>query len=172
MKTRSCHLARRFFRSLRRGDISPQEVEWVYLYLSEEEIDLWERMSPADRRHGVGVAREVEESLGSSEPPIIVAALLHDVGKVTSGFGTLARVLVTLVGAVTAPSRHQHWEVRSGLFGRLGRYLRHSEQGAALLHAAKSDPVVVTWAAEHHLPRSRWTLAVSIAGPLKEADNE
>ena len=70
--------------------------------LGDGELGLWRRMSGADRRHSVVVARRVESVLGGPEgpdlaaaagdggTPLLAAALLHDVGKVRSGLGTFS----------------------------------------------------------------------------------
>ena len=56
----------------------------------------------------------------------MAGALLHDVGKLESGLGTLARVVATIVGPRTA---------------RFRRYHDHERIGADLLVAAGSTPV-------------------------------
>jgi hypothetical protein len=121
-------------------------------------------MSGADRRHATGVARLVVADLGSDATrPVVAAALLHDSGKVVSDLGTLARVGATLVGAVAGRDRPS---------GRVGQYLRHPSLGADLLREAGSDPLTVTWAAEHHLPPERWTLPPACAAALAAADDD
>lgn len=134
--------------------------------LGSGEVALWRRMSGPDRRHAVGVARDVEARLaGAAARPVVAAALLHDVGKVDAGLGTLARVPATLVGLV-ARERAAAGE------GRVARYLRHDVIGAALLEAAGSDPLTVAWAREHHLAPSRWTVPVEVGAALKAADDD
>ena len=172
MRVRPAHLARRFVGSLRWGDVAPTDADWVHLCPLPGEADLWERMSDADRRHALGVARKVDGQLGGAQRPVLAAALLHDVGKVTSGLGTWARVAATLVGAVTSTPRHERWAARRGARGRLGRYLRHPAEGAALLSDSGSDPLTVAWAAEHHHPSSRWTVEASVAEALWSADDD
>jgi hypothetical protein len=115
-------------------------------------------MSGPDRRHAVGVARAVPA-------PLAAAALLHDVGKVEAGLGTLARVPATLVGLVA-----RERVVRGN--GRIARYLRHDALGADLLAAAGADPLTVAWAREHHLPPARWTVPADAGAALKAADDD
>jgi hypothetical protein len=95
----------------------------------------------------------------------LAAALLHDVGKIDSGLGTLARVPATLVG-LAARDR-----VAAG-DGRTARYLRHDAIGATLLVEAGAHPLTIAWAAEHHLPPSRWTVPSEWALALKAADDD
>ncbi len=130
------------------------------------EHDLWQRMSGPDRRHAAGVAHDVAARLGAeATPPVLAAAILHDVGKVESGLGTLARVPATVAGLVARDRATRGT-------GRVARYLRHDAIGAALLEAAGSDRLVVAWAREHHLPPDRWTLPRPIADALKAADGD
>lgn len=151
------HLIKRFFGSLRRG--APRDEAWAIAQLLPGERAVWTRMSDADRRHAVGVAQH----LGDRPRPVLAAALLHDAGKIESGFGTFARVGATLAGMVRD---RQRWR------GRIGDYLRHDELGAELLERAGSDPLTVAWAREHHLPPERWTVPPDVGAALKAADDD
>jgi hypothetical protein len=158
------HLARRFFASLRPGGPSPPDEAWVAGILSDGELALWRRMSPADRRHAVGVARRTEEAVGpeGATRSLLAAALMHDVGKVVSALGPFRRAAATVAG-------------RSGprLLGRRAReYLEHDRIGALMLEEAGSDPLTVTWAREHHLPPERWSVPPTTAQALKQADDD
>ena len=127
------------------------------------EQDLWARMPRVDRKHAAGVAREVDRLLGGAERPVIAAAVLHDVGKVESGYGTFRRVMATVAATVVDRDRAR---------GRLGAYLRHDRLGAELLDAAGSDPLTVAWAREHHLPPDRWTVPGPVGRALAAADDD
>jgi hypothetical protein len=141
--------------------------------LSERELALWRRMSRADRRHAAGVAHRVERTLGhEAGPPVLAAALLHDVGKVSAGLGTYGRVVATLAGAAAGQKMADAWTQGRGFTRKVGLYLRHATLGADMLAMAESDPLTVTWAREHHLPRDEWTLPPAIAAALKEADDD
>ncbi|HEY3700674.1 MAG TPA: HD domain-containing protein [Acidimicrobiales bacterium] len=168
------HLARRFAGALSPAGPDPEAEKWVGGILSDPELALWRRMSGPDRRHAVGVAHRVLAALGPDEAtaPVRAAALLHDVGKVEAGLGTLGRVPATVLGTVSGHRRAEHWARGRGPLGRVGRYLDHSRIGAELLERAGSDPLTVRWAAEHHLPSDRWHLPDSVATALKAADDD
>jgi hypothetical protein len=148
------HLTKRFFGSLWPGGPSRSAQVFVARVLEPAELDLWQRMSAPDRRHSVAVARRID---GPSE--MVAAALLHDVGKVEAALGTFGRVMATIIG----PGRAT---------GRLALYLRHDIIGEQLLRDAGARPLVVTWAAEHHLPSERWTVPPEIGAALKAADDD
>jgi len=169
------HLARRFFGSLSGAEPEPVDAAWVQGVLRPGEAGLWARMSAPDRRHAVGVARAVETELGpGATQAVLAAALLHDVGKVDSGLGTMARVVATMVGRPAVRRRSAELAERGGPLGKLGRYLRHPEIGGALLGEAGSDTLTRAWAESHHRPEERWDPAVPVATGrvLKAADDD
>ena len=167
------HLVKRFFGSLWPLGPSKKNELWAAELLLPEQRKLWFRMSRADRRHAVGVARRVERALGhEATPPILAAALLHDVGKLDSGLGTYGRVIATVAGAVGGREMAKDWSKAGGFTRRVGLYLRHAELGGDMLDMARSDPLTSAWAREHHLPEDQWTLPPAIARVLKDADDD
>lgn len=154
------HLSRRFFGSLSRTEPSSVDTAWATGCLYPGEVALWGRMSVADRRHALGVARQVVILLGPDvKRDVVAAALLHDVGKVDSNLGSLARAMATVLDRRAGNSRY-------------ARYRRHDEIGARMLQEAGSDPLTVTWAREHHMAPYRWTLPPEVTGALKSADDD
>jgi hypothetical protein len=163
-------LARRFFTSLRSTPPPAADDAWAEGHLLAGEALLWRRLSGADRRHAIGVGRGAIELLGGAAPrPVVAAALLHDIGKIEAGLGTIGRAAVTAAAMVVGPDRLGR---RSARPTRAWRYLHHSDLGAALLTAAGSDPLTVAWTLEHHLPPDRWTLPPAVAQALKAADDD
>jgi hypothetical protein len=122
------HLSRRFLTSLSRRQPSVADTAWADSHLLDGESVLWHRMTAADRRHSITVARRFE-SLGEQwSREEIAGALLHDVGKLDSGLGTLGRVVATVAGPRT---------------DRFHRYHDHERRGADLLvEAGSSEPTI------------------------------
>ena len=171
---RGAHLAKRFFGSLWPAGPSSSTEAWVASVLSPSELDLWRRMSRVDRRHAAGVARRVEVTLGPDQatPPVLAAALLHDVGKVASGLGTYGRVVATIAGGLVGHAYAEAWASTGGFTRRVGLYLGHGRLGADMLALAGSDPLTVGWARDHHRPEEEWALPAEIGAALKEADDD
>ena len=158
------HLARRLFASLRPFEPSARDEALARGSLDEQALDLWLQQAPGDRRHSAAVAREVARAAGDEPVPewVITAALLHDVGKVDTGLGVVGRVVAGVLKLV-----------RVGRFpGRVGRYLRYPEVGAAMLADAGCDPRAVAWAAEHHRPARQRTAPARWADRLAAADHQ
>jgi len=139
------HLIRRFISSLSRREPGVADIAWVNSQLLEGESRLWHRMTAADRRHSIAVARRFGGS-GAWSRDEIAGALLHDVGKLESGLGTVSRSVATIVGPRTQ---------------RFRRYYAHESLGADMLTAAGSSEITV------ELVRGRGPAAAA----LVEADN-
>ncbi len=174
------HLAGRFFVALMPMGPAPADESWALDHLLNGERELWKRMSGPDRRHAIGVARDSIRLLAPDQPPreVVAAALLHDVGKVESSFGTFARAGVTFAGIIFGRSGVLRWAGRAPSDGRpsrrarVGLYLTHDSLGAALLENAGSEQLTVSWAAEHHMAPEKWTVDHGIGAVLKAADGD
>lgn len=175
------HLARRFFGSLSNDPPAAIDDQWIRAQLLPGEIVLWERMSAPDQRHSLQVARNVLRERPDATRPVIAAAILHDVGKLVSGYGTFGRVAATvfwvLVPGSTKGRLAHRWTGGDGmgrtrLARRLGEYRVHPELGRELLVQAGSDTFTSNWAAEHHTPFERWTVSVEWGAVLKECDDD
>jgi hypothetical protein len=174
------HLSRRFFIALWPVGPAPADQSWALDNLLNGERALWQRMSRPDRRHAVGVARDTIRLLGPdhARQDVIAAALLHDVGKVESSFGTFARAGVTFAAIGFGRSRLLRWAgepsaaARPSRRNRVGLYLTHDRLGAALLEDVGSQALTVSWAAEHHLAPELWTVDATIGAALKAADDD
>jgi len=126
--TSVAHLARRFVTSLSRTPPPAADVEWAVGHLLPAEAELWAAMTVQDRRHSILVARRFVAFAPHARRPEVAAALLHDVGKLASGLGTLGRVLATVLGPRTARFRTYH---------------DHERLGAEMLDAAGSPSATV-----------------------------
>jgi len=168
------HLGGRFLGALWPGGPAGDDERWALGQLLPGECELWHRMSGPDRRHAVRVARTSAQLLErAGEAPrreIVAAALLHDVGKVASRLGTLARVVVTFASMALGEERVGGTRPRTGRRAGVRRYLEHDRIGGELLRGAGSDPFTVAWAEQHHLPPERWTIDRRLGELLKAAD--
>ncbi len=107
------HLVRRFAGSLSSAPPSADDAAWATSFLTDAEGELWRRLSNPDRRHAILVARRFISARPEATREEMAAALLHDIGKLEAGLGTVGRVLATLVGPRTTRFRtyHDHEEI-------------------------------------------------------------
>ncbi len=126
--TKAWHLAARFFTSLPPLPAPAEDEAWVAQTLTPDEHALWVRLSNQDRRHSALVARRFAARRPDATRAEIAGAMLHDVGKIECGLGTLGRVAGTIIGP--------HGR-------RFTAYHEHEAIGARLAQGAGSDPVTV-----------------------------
>ncbi len=121
-------------------------------FLSPAQRALFERMAAPDRRHALTVFRALRER-GVQEEDLLVAALLHDVGKAESPPSIWVRVAMVLLERF-AP----HWLARISAGEPRGWrrpfviYWRHAEIGAELAARAGCSPRTVDLIRRHHTP--------------------
>lgn len=171
LRLRPAHWTRRFFGSLWPLRPKADDVEWAFGFLSVRERALFQKMSNADKRHALHVAKEAQRLLGSDATrPVMAAALMHDVGKTVAGLGTYGRVVATLSSALAGDEYARDWQRSTGLTRRVGLYLQYPQFGADLLSMAGSDELAVAWAREHHMAPEEWTVPREIGDALTAAD--
>lgn len=129
-----------------------QHCETVILerHLNPSQRDLFREMSPIDRKHCLDVFNTLLQQ-GYSDPDLLRAALLHDVGK--RGIQLWHRVAGVLLEAFwptllekLAVNRPQSW-----LYG-FYIYRYHADLGAELAKRSGCSPSLVELVRRHHTP--------------------
>jgi hypothetical protein len=175
---RTTHLVGRFFSSLAPLPVRATDREWVERVLQPEELDLWSKLSRADRRESIAVARRTEAALAGTEyegdPRWSAAALLHDVGKLDARFGPVRRSVATILAAVLGRRVVEGWVDKSGFLRRCALYTFHDQLGSDRLRMAGGRKEAQLWADAHHRP-AIWDatgLPTAVVLALAAADGE
>lgn len=145
---RALYRARQFFRGFRTA-LPAGDIATLRALLTDDERALFLGMLPRDRRHSMDMVRWLRAH-GAPADEVLVAALLHDVGK--GDLRVWDRVAFVLLGA--ADSR-RGWTLRarfavegsSRFRGALWRLEHHARLGAERLGASKPR---VAWLVAHH----------------------
>src|SRR5579872_6963390 len=85
----------------------PVEDDPARQLLTPPLLELFKKMRRSEQQHSLAVYSTLR-GWGYSEPPLMVAALLHDVGKTRAAFLLWDRVLVVLARAAV-PERVKMW---------------------------------------------------------------
>ena len=137
-----------FFRALT-ARVSEEEVEQATRFLAPEARVLFRRQAIQDQRHALAVYRELQQA-GHTDPRLLAAALLHDVGKAAGWLPSAYRAAVVLLGRF-AP----------GLLARLSEgesnplnspflvHAHHPERGARWAQEAGCSPLTVALIRRH-----------------------
>ena len=121
---------------------------WAASHLRPGEYLLFMKLAPAERTHGVEVARRVLRVNPAASSALIRGSLLHDVGKLGSGGNVVHRILAHLLPPLPVPAEPR----LSGLAGVRQARRHHGDYGATLVMAAGGDSRVAELVRNHHRP--------------------
>lgn len=148
-----------FWRSLSvRADI--HDLENARALLSPAQWELFDRLQVGEKQHALLMFHHFL-SQGDHEPDLLVAALLHDVGKLRYTMNPLERAMVVLAKAVI-PERAQRWgNLPADGFEALPGWRKafvvaehHAAWGADLARISGVSQLAETLIREHHHPHA------------------
>jgi len=151
----------------------PVDMELAAQTLSPTMLALFRRMRRSEQLHSLNVLRTLR-GWGYTEPELMVAALLHDVGKSRFPFHLWDRTLVVLVRAAM-PDRAKAWGEGEPKGWRRPFVVSYQHPGwsAEMVRAAGGNPAAVTLIAQHqiHLDHPPQTQSERLLSALQQADN-
>lgn len=126
----------------------PPDDHWAGTRLRPVEYELFMRLPPSERRHGVEVAKRVQSVKPDASSALVRAALLHDVGKLGFGSNVFERIAAHMLPVLLVPAEPR----LSGLAGARQARRHHCAYGERLVSAASGDQRVAALVRIHHAP--------------------
>lgn len=138
-----------FFRALT-ARVSESEIEQAVRVLTPQAQALFRGQAAQDQRHALTVHRSVQVS-GDTNPHLLAAALLHDIGKGTAHLPAWQRAIVVLLDRVAPDvlASQGRYEPR-GWRRPLVIQATHPELSARLARSAGCSPLTVHLIQHHH----------------------
>lgn len=149
---------RQFWRAFY-AKINPLDLERGLALLNPAQAELFLQLQPSEKEHALSMVRRLIAQ-GDDQADLLVAALLHDVGKLRYRMNPLERTMVVLVGAIY-PTRLKEWgslppagwEDVSGWRRAFVVAEQHARWGAEMARGAGVSPLAETLIQSHHHPR-------------------
>ncbi len=164
---------RQFWRAIR---ARPQknDLDLVRKTLSPRQMGLFQNMQSAEKAHAIEVLKKLKQR-GEDHPDLLVAALLHDVGKIRYPLTAWERALVVLVQA-SSPERARRWG-RGRPKGWRRPFVvaaQHPYWGAQIAAESGVSPLVINLIWRHQEPPSSIpnTLEDRLLRTLQAADDD
>jgi putative nucleotidyltransferase with HDIG domain len=137
------------------------ELEQVQAILSPEQMVLFMQMQPGEKNHALTMYHRLLEQ-GEDNPDLIVAALLHDVGKTHYPMNPMERTMVVLA-RVTIPAQAHKWgNPPTNAWEKLPGWRKpfvvaeqHAAWGAELAHETGVSSLTETLIRKHHHPNTQ-----------------
>ena len=154
-------LLARFFDVLTARGLTATERDQVSNWLGPGLTTVFFSQPPADQRHGYHAATIVMAS-GGAAPDVVVAALIHDVGKRHSRLGVLGRSIASILIIARLP-----------LTRRFRAYRDHGMLAARELGRLGAPGLAIDFALHHHgrrppsIDQPTWELLVAADRPPK-----
>lgn len=156
---------RQFYQAIYSSPL-PEDLELAKATLTPSQMQLFQTMQPSEQAHSLQVFNELSSDPNNVHLPhkgdLLIAALLHDVGKIRCPLRDSERVIVVL-GRWLFPNKVKRWgqeEIKigeeSGDFGRFSWLKRpfivaeqHPDWGASLASEAGVSPLTAELIRNH-----------------------
>ncbi len=141
---------KQFLRTLR-DKPSQTDLDLVHKHLPAELLPLFERMPAPDQAHSIRVCQTLIDN-DHTDPELLAAALLHDVGKCLQTPNIFERVMVVLANQI-APGRVLRWSEGKAEGWRRAFVIAHNhpDWGADLVEKHGGSDVTVQLIRHHQV---------------------
>lgn len=142
-------------------------------YLSTAESELFGQFQESDQWHAYRVFNTLKET-GQSQPDLLTAALLHDVGKTKINLSVWDRTLI-VAADFFIPSKAKSWGQADGRSWKRPFVVRsqHARWGAGMAQSAGSSALTIDLIRRHQdpLPENPQSVADKLLQLLQWADD-
>jgi putative nucleotidyltransferase with HDIG domain len=154
---------------------SPEDLALARSTLSESQMHLFEQLQPSEQAHSLRIYRQLIQQ-GETQSDLLVAALLHDVGKVRYPLHAWDRALIVLANTLI-PNRAKHWGSSQPVGWRRVFVVaqQHPAWGAEMAARVGASPLTVDIIQRHQdqpAPATSGSLTNDLLIRLKKLDED
>lgn len=123
------------------------DLKFINNILSEDELELFKKLSMSEQKHCVKVAYDVEKTCYKKDINlniILKAALLHDIGKIYRRLTIIDKSIMVLLNSITLGKMKYMCK-----FNKINVYYNHAKIGAKLLEKISCNKYVIFLVKNH-----------------------
>lgn len=177
---RILYRARQFWHALSASPTS-EELSLARSVLTHTQMTAFSRLQPSEQHHAIQVLRKLRTQ-GETDPDLMVAALLHDVGKSLTPLRAYERILIVIAETIASqkvrqwganneqpPAQEKHGWRRAFIVAQ-----GHPEWGAQIASEVGASPLVQALIRRHQesFTAPPQSLEDSLLGKLQMADDD
>jgi uncharacterized domain HDIG len=134
--------------------LNNKEKLFIKQHLKEKDLNLFNRLSVSEKKHSIRVAIEVQSrydelkkinKLNVCKESMIVAALLHDIGKVYIRLNVIDKSILVILDKITKGKIKKYNNIK-----KIDIYYNHAQIGASLLKENNYDESIILLVENHH----------------------
>jgi len=161
----SLYRVKQFYWSLA-SKINDEDIDFLKMYLDNQELQLFNKLPVYEQKHCVNVARDVKLNCDQRElqsKNLIKVALLHDIGKIYHIMNPIDKAIMVIMhkltnGKIKKYKKNKHVNV----------YYNHGEIGYNLLKKYRYNDRFLFLVKNHHNDNIKDDIELEL---LKECDN-
>ncbi|MBP2034083.1 putative nucleotidyltransferase with HDIG domain [Clostridium algifaecis] len=123
------------------------DLKFINNILSEDELELFKKLSMSEQKHCVKVAYDVEKICYKKDINlniILKAALLHDIGKIYRRLTIIDKSIMVLLNSITLGKMKYMCK-----FNKINVYYNHAKIGAKLLEKISCNKYIIFLVKNH-----------------------
>lgn len=136
----------------------PEDYHQVQQRLTSAQYELFDKLQPAEKSHALVMYHKLLQQ-GETQPDLLIAALLHDVGKQRYRLNPMERAMIVLAKAFI-PGQVEHWgnppgDDWEGLPSWRKAFIlseQHASWGAEMANLAGVSSLTESLIRQHHRP--------------------
>ncbi|WP_035293171.1 HD domain-containing protein [Clostridium sp. KNHs214] len=148
--------------------IDKDDKNFVYKYLNKEQIELFQKLKVYEQKHCINVARDLVKQCEKLNinygEQLIIAALLHDIGKIECGLNLIDKSALVILDKISK-GRIKKYEKNK----KIDMYYNHPEKGYNILKKLGEKNRILFLVKNHHNNDISNDLELNI---LKECDEK
>lgn len=128
--------------------ITEEDRIFLKKYLKDKEIELFKKLTVADQKHCIKVAKEIKqyyEKNSIKDTSMIKIGLMHDIGKIHKPLSPIDKSIMVLLDSITKGKVKRFNNIK-----KIDVYYNHGEKGYIILKEIGYDEYYLDIVKNHH----------------------